>query len=275
MVLNLKKITPILRKLLPWQWQRRITRRAYKARSRYRVEIINENTLGLLMRLRLSGVRVTLAALAVVAAVASLILVLVMFTPLGTFLPGQLRGDLRSQYAQAALRIDSLEQVSRRQTAYMENIRRILTDSVSADLTVTSTEVITDSLVSASTAERQFVRRFEDEQRFNLSVLAPIAAEGMIFEAPTMSADGTGEVSAIYRGTVLSTAIAPNGLLMVMVQHPNDFVSIYNNLEHVYIAAGDKVVAGQRIACTAANRPLALEMWHDGVKLSPELYLPY
>lgn len=266
----------MLRRLLPWQWHRRISQRAYKARRRYRVEIINENTLGLLMSLRLSGVRVTLAAVAVVAAVASLILVLVMFTPLGTFLPGQLRGDLRSQYTQAALRIDSLEQVSRRQTAYIENIRRILSDSVTVEAPAAATTgVITDSLVSASTAERQFVRQFEDEQRFNLSVLAPIAAEGMIFEAPTMSADGTGEVSAIYRGTVLSTAIAPNGLLMIMVQHPNDFVSIYNNLEHVYIAAGDKVVAGQRIACTAANHPLALEMWHDGVKLSPELYLPY
>ena len=265
----------MLRRLLPWQWHRRFSQRAYKARRRFRVEIINENTLGRLMSLRLSGVRVTLAALAVIAAVASLILVLVMFTPLGTFLPGQLRGDLRGQYAQTALRIDSLEQISRQQTAYMENIQRILTDSVSADLTATPTAVITDSLVSASSAERQFVRQFEDEQRFNLSVLAPIAAEGMIFESPTMSADGTGEVSAIYRGTVLSTAIAPNGLLMVMVQHPNDFVSIYNNLEHVYIAVGDKVVAGQRIACTAANHPLALEMWHDGVKLSPELYLPY
>ena len=254
-----------------------MTQRAYKARRRFRVVIINENTLANLLCLHLSGVRVSLAAIAVVAALVSLIVVLFMFTPLGTFLPGQLRGDLRRQYQQAALRIDSLEQICRQQTAYVENIRNIFSDSISTQPTPlpSASQANADSLIAASSAERMFVRQFEDDRRFNLSVLAPIAAEGMIFEAPSLSDDAIGPVCAIYRGSVVAVNIAPNGLFSIIIQHPNDFISIYNNIDHVYIQAGDKVVAGQRIAATPDNIPLSLEMWHAGVKLSPELYLPY
>lgn len=62
-------------------------------RRRFRVEIINENTLERSWSLRLSGIRVVVAAVVVLAAIASLITMIFMFTPVGTLLPGQLKGD--------------------------------------------------------------------------------------------------------------------------------------------------------------------------------------
>ena len=81
-------------------------RRMHRTRRRYRVEIINENTLGRIWSLRLSGLRALLAAAAVVAAIASLITVIFMFTPVRRLLPGYLPSDRRGQYMEMALKVD-------------------------------------------------------------------------------------------------------------------------------------------------------------------------
>lgn len=252
-------------------------RRALRARRRWRVEIINENTLARMWSLRLSGIQVWIAAIGVVAAIASLIAVVFMFTPLGRLLPGQLHGDLRGNYLDAAVRIDSLSRIARDHDAYTRNIIRILSDSVDggvpADAGIAETAV-TDSLVSATEAERRFVRQFEEEERFNLSVLSPIAAEGMIFEAPSATSAGTGPVSAVYRGTVVAVTDTPSGWT-VTIQHPNDFISVYSHLDEVYVGRGDKVYAAQRIGSSTSEAPLLFELWHSGASLDPELYLSY
>ncbi|MCI9053743.1 MAG: M23 family metallopeptidase [Muribaculaceae bacterium] len=252
-------------------------RRLPRARRRWRVEIINENTLSRLWSLRLSGIKVWLAGTAVVAAIASLIAMIFMFTPLGKLLPGQLRGDLRAGYLEAALRIDSLQRVTREQEAFTRNIMAILSDSLSAGPATASnaaTASTTDSLISASEAERRFVRQFEEEERFNLSVLSPIAAEGMIFEAPTASEDGTGPVAAVYRGTVVGLTETA-GTTTLTIQHPNDFISVYSRLANAYVAKGDKVLAGQRIGAATSGAPVLFELWHGGSSLDPANYLPH
>ena len=252
-------------------------RRMPRARRRWRVEIINENTLSRLWSLRLSGIKVWLAGTAVVAAIASLIAMIFMFTPLGKLLPGQLRGDLRAGYLEAALHIDSLQRVTREQEAFTRNIMAILSDSLSAGPATASnaaTATTTDSLISASEAERRFVRQFEEEERFNLSVLSPIAAEGMIFEAPAASEDGTGPVAAVYRGTVVGLTETA-GTTTLTIQHPNDFISVYSRLADAYVAKGDKVLAGQRIGAATSGAPVLFELWHGGSSLDPANYLPH
>lgn len=250
-------------------------RRAARARRRWRVEIVNENTLARTWSIGLSGLRVWIAAAVVVGAIASLIAVFFMFTPLGALLPGHLDGDLRSQYLDAALRIDSLERAARSHEAYADNIRRIFAgeaDDRSAASQATPASVA-DSLLEASEAERLFVRRFDARERFNLSVLSPIAAEGMIFESPVENAAGSGNVDAVYRGTVVGLTRAPGGSFTVSVQHPNDFLSVYSRLDEVYVDKGSKVLAGQRIGRTATGSRLDFELWHAGSMLDPEQYV--
>lgn len=254
-------------------------RRLPRARRRWRVEIIDENTLGRLWSLRLSGIKVWLASIAVVAAIASLIAIIFMFTPLGKLLPGQLKGDLRARYLDAAVRIDSLQRVTREHNAYTQNILNILSDSMPDEApsrqSASRNESQFDSLMSASEAERRFVRQFEDEERFNLSVLSPIAAEGMIFEAPSATEAGTGPINAVYRGTVISVVDNRSDGNVITIQHPNDFISVYSHLSQIYVAKGDKVSAGQRIGLSTADKRLSFELWHNGSSLDPALYLSY
>ncbi len=258
---------------------KRAKRRPYTTRRRFRVEIINENTLSRIWSVKLSGIKAILAAIATVAAIVSLVFVIIGFTPLKNILPGQLKGDLRGNYLETALRIDSLEQITRKQNAYTHNIANILTDNI--DTTRISPEgsiqssIPVDSLLTATDEERRFVQQFEEEERFNLSVLSPIAAEGMIFEAPTYDENRVGEINAVYRGTVIGQAININGTFSVIIQHPNDFISVYDNLSETFVKKGSKVVAGQRIGRTTSEHPLTFELWHKGSSLDPSLYVPF
>ena len=124
---------------------------------------------------------------------------------------------------------------------------------------------MTDSLLAASEAEMQFVRSYEEEERFNISVLAPIAAEGMVFSSPlpsaislsdivptngikgiTATANAVTPVSAVYRGTVISVATGADGLT---------------------------TVAARRIGNIPSKGRVVFELWHKGSPLDPAEFI--
>lgn len=264
----------------------------YKNPARYRLDFIKENTFNRLWTVRMTRVRVVIVSVAALLALVALVWAVIVFTPLRHFVPGTLRGDLRAQYLETALRLDSLEQAARANEAYLSSVLAIMkgeADTIAAP-TVPAGVVSADSLVRASDAERRFVSRYEEEERFNLSVLAPIAAEGMIFASPVPStatveplpSGGVSAVqpavlpvSAVYRGSVTGLYYDNDGRVVVTVQHPNDFVSVYSGLTDVFVNKGAKVSASQRIGHTAAGRPLVFELWHNGALLAPGDYVAF
>ena len=176
-------------------------------------------------------------------------------------LPLDLGDDLRKQYLETALRLDSLEYKSRINDAYITNIVSVMNDNLPSDSAIIlATEKIlaSDSLLMATEAERQFVRSYEEEERFNLSVLSPIAAEGMFFTSP-----------------VIAVNPQPDGTTSVILQHPNDFISIYSGLDDVFVGKGKKVAAGQRIGHSQGKTPVVFELWHNGTALNPEDYISF
>lgn len=261
--------------------RRSLRRRVPRARRRWRLEVVNENTLIRVWSLRLPELRAWIVGGALVAALASLALLLALFTPLGQSLRGHLPGALRSQYVDLALQLDSLNARARVQQRYTDNIIAVLnsrsTDSVVAQprSEATTGGIAPDSLLPASENERLFVQQFESRERFNISVLSPIAAEGMVFEAPSRDEDGIGPVTAIYRGTVVGISYNPRGLATVVVQHPNDFLSVYGALKDVYVGKGAKVTAAQRIGTASSDAPLQFELWRAGSQLDPLKYVNY
>lgn len=264
---------------------------------RYRLDFIAENTFNRVWSLSFSRARVVIVSLTVVAAIAALMFVIVFFTPIRKLLPGRLEGDLRSRYVDMAMRLDSLEQHSSANDRYIENLRLILSgdiDSVPpAVIPVPAmTKAMADSMLAPSEAERNFVNLYEASDRFNLSVLTPIAAEGMVFYSPVPGAlvdpvMGDGDrsvsftqpddlpVSAIYRGTVVSAFAGADGLTTVIVQHPNDFISIYSGLNKCFTAPGARLSAGERIGHSGSDTPFTFELWHSGSPTVPSDYIGF
>lgn len=218
------------------------------------------------------------------------------FTSLGTLLPLRLDQSIRDEYMELALKVDSMQQVSELNSLYADNLLALLMDSVKADSSGTKTDTLTarppiDSLMAATAAEQLLVERFEASERFNLSVLTPIVAEGMVFFPPVSGVDlrsnstapempstalVTGSrtpVSAIYYGTVVDSYFQADKGISLTIQHPNGFISQYSGLTDVFVVKGGKVDSGQRIGLTGDNGALTITMWRNGTPLDAADYI--
>lgn len=264
---------------------------------RYRLDFIAENTFNRVWTLRFSRARIIIASILFISAIAALMFVLVFFTPVRKLLPGRLEGDLRSRYVDMAMRLDSIEQHSRANDLYITNLRNIMAGNTDTTSTVAEqlsaySRVTADSMLAPSEAEREFVQLYEASDRFNLSVLTPIAAEGMAFYSPVPDALTEPEtdpktkivsfsqpdrlpVSATYRGSVINVYTDPAGLKTVIIQHPNDFVSIYSGLSDCFTTPGARVVAGERIGHSGLGNTFKFELWHNGASTDPTDYIAF
>lgn len=270
----------------------------YKSPKRFRLTFINENTFSEVWTVKMTQTRVVLLIVAIAISIACIMATLIAFTPIRTLLPGYLKTSQRQENIINSMRIDSLTTQVDINNAYLLNITDILTDNVkSEDITVPNDSALkvipVDSIMVASSAERQFIQQFEADEQYNLSVLAPLVAEGMLFYAPVSGASiddrsvnemslslivpALSSVSAVYAGTVIdaySDAIKGN---VIIVQHPNDFLSKYVGVGEILCHVGAKVVAGQRIGIISRNTQprFAFELWHKGTALQPLDYIAF
>lgn len=272
---------------------------------RYRVMLLNESTMR--PRLSFSTSRWLLIAGGVASAVVLAVLgaLLLGTTPLRNALPGYLKHGQRSELYMMSEKIDSINQEAAVNRAYIENIASVFSADVDMDSVRRATEQMLatstlplDSLLTASQEELDFVRHYEQRERFNASILSPIAAEGMIFYAPVAAAplmesvDPTGRVtmqlpastplSAMYRGTVVDSYYTPTQGYTIVIQHPNEFISRYSGMATKLVDRGQKVKTGERIGLTtpaatddSQRLPVTVEMWHNGTQLNPKQYVTF
>lgn len=278
----------------------------FHTRKRYRLAFFNENTLNRVWTIRLTLPRVIIAVIIICLAVVSLGTMFIVVTPLRSILPGYLKGNERREYIATTLRIDSIAAEMNLRQAYLDNIQTILSDSVIPDPVEAHPDSIPvklpyDSIIEASPIEREFLKTYEEREKYNLSVLSPLAATGMSFVNPAQGAsvadpDPSGSdlgsisfitpriqpVNAIYRGTVIDTYSTPDRGDIVIIQHPNDFVSITSGLTTTMVRRGMSVMPGARIGLierssddsAGSSAPLTIKLWHNGTPVNPRDYVP-
>ena len=270
---------------------------------KYKLTIINENTLEEVVGLRVSklnGISVLLSVLTVLFLVAS---VIIAFTPLRNYLPGYMNSEIRAQVVENALRVDSLQQLVDRQNLYIMNIQDIFSGTIRVD-TVHNMDSLTtvreDSLMERTQREAEFRKQYEETEKYNLtSITARPDIEGLIFYRPTrgmitdkfdddrkhygtdIAANPGESVLATLDGTViLSTYTAETGYV-IEVQHNQDFISVYKHCSSLLKREGDTVQAGEAIALVGNSGQLTtgphlhFELWHKGRAVNPEQYIVF
>ena len=270
---------------------------------KYKLTIINENTLEEVVGLRVSklnGISVLLSVLTVLFLVAS---VIIAFTPLRNYLPGYMNSEIRAQVVENALRVDSLQQLVDRQNLYIMNIQDIFSGTIRVD-TVHNMDSLTtvreDSLMERTQREAEFRKQYEETEKYNLtSITARPDIEGLIFYRPTrgmitekfdadrkhygtdIAANPGESVLATLDGTViLSTYTAETGYV-IEVQHNQDFISVYKHCSSLLQREGDTVQAGEAIALVGNSGQLTtgphlhFELWHKGRAVNPEQYIVF
>lgn len=270
---------------------------------KYKLTIINENTLEEVVGLRVSklnGISVLLSVLTVLFLFAAII---IAFTPLRNYLPGYMNSEVRAQVVENALRVDSLQQLVDRQNLYILNIQDIFSGKIKTD-TVQSMDSLTnlreDSLMERTQREADFRKQYEEAEKYNLTnITARPDADGLIFYRPTrgmisspfdtekkhygtdIAANPGESILATLDGTViLSTYTAETGYL-IEVQHNQNFVSVYKHCGSLLKRQGDTVKGGEAIALVGNSGQqttgphLHFELWHKGRAVNPELYVVF
>ncbi len=270
---------------------------------KYKLTIINENTLEEVAKLRVSklnGLSVLLAILTLLFLIASLI---IAFTPLRNYLPGYMNSEVRRQIVDNALRLDSLQNLLDRQSLYILNIQDIFSGQVKID-TIANIDSLTtmreDSLMQRTQREEEFRRQYEETEKYNLSsITVQPLAEDLVFFRPTrgmitssfdgdkqhygtdIAANPNESVLATLDGTVIGSNYTAETGNVIQIQHNQGFVSIYKHLGSLLKNVGDQVQAGEAIALVGNTGSLStgphlhFELWYKGRAVDPEKYIVF
>lgn len=270
---------------------------------KYKLTIINENTLEEVVGLhvsKLNGLSVLITVLTVLFLIAASI---IAFTPLRNYLPGYMNSEVRKQIVSNALRVDSLQLLLERQNLYIMNIQDIFSGKVQID-SVRTLDSLTvarkDTLMERTRREEEFRRQYEESEKYNLStIISQPDVSKMILYRPVrgmvsahfepekkhfgtdIAANPNESILAAMDGTVvLSTYTAETGYV-IMLQHNQDFISVCKHCGSLLKKQGEHVRGGEAIALVGNSGTLStgphlhFELWYKGSPVNPEKYIVF
>lgn len=269
---------------------------------KYKLTIINENTLEEVVGIhvsKLNGFSVLLAACTVIFLLAAIILV---FTPLRNYLPGYMNSEVRSQVVTNALKADSLVEALDRQNQYIMNIQDIFSGKVSVD-TVQSidslTTIRTNELMNRSKEEDDFRRKYEARQKAESAAEEDHKLPDLLFFRPTkgivmkdfapsrqhygvdMAAAMDESIVAVMDGKVMMVEQTADKGFLIQIQHEQNFISIYKHCGTPRKKEGDRVKGGEVIALAGTEDEgkhvsyVHFELWHEGTPIDPAKYVVF
>ncbi|MDA3890939.1 MAG: M23 family metallopeptidase [Salinivirgaceae bacterium] len=280
---------------------------ANKLKDRYRLVILNENTLEDVWYAVLSRMNVMVWIGLIGVVLVALGIVLVSFTPLREYIPGYPDGNIRWLYLQNAIKMDSLEKEIKIRDQYIENIRLILrgketesyvniSDTVSELTDISFDQTNFDSVLSVQIEEEERYnvssRIFQPEQeKFDLNKLhfyCPLKgtitnlydAQGNHYGIDIVS-NLNEPILSVLDGTVIMAGWTLEAGYVIQVQHDNNIISIYKHNSQLLQQMGDRVMAGEALAIIGntgeftTGPHLHFELWHSGKPLNPRDYIVF
>lgn len=273
-----------------------------RAHSKYTISIENESRLENVFRLSASPLKLLLMAAGIVCFLLILGAFLLYISPAHSLLPGYLKDSERAETEEQHMRLDSLQMAYNANDAFLSNFLNIIdTDREIKNQTAVSviandsTVNNADSIIPTSSEELNLVAMMRERDKFSISVIAPLAAESLMFrgvndesvfsEDSKTSTKGKVILSkhtpilAIADGTVIAVSrTLRDGGASIIIQHPKGFLSRCSRLGLVLVEPGEQVTGGQVIAMTGygnarKNEFINVEMWHNGTPLVPYEYL--
>ncbi|MDR2955999.1 MAG: M23 family metallopeptidase [Prevotella sp.] len=272
---------------------------------KYRLSAMNESTLEEIWKIRtsiFSGIVLVILFATFLVGITS---VIIIATPIRYYLPGYLDVEVRENAIRSAIKADSLELQLKHQEIYINNIRDIFAGNRQVDSVKVLDSIsisANDPLLQKSAAEAEYVRQFEEEEKYNLSSLSQagnVPVEGLVFFKPakgliaekfnplenrfgvTIKTISKETISATLDGTIIFAGFDLKTGYIIQIQHKNGFISIYKNSTMLLKKSGDKVRTGEAIAIldisTDEEKPsgLEFELWYRGSAVNPENYISF
>ena len=274
-----------------------------RVRFKYKLSFFNESMLEEVWSFRLSQLSVFIYTFLFAMILIAVTSVIIILTPIRNYLPGYLDMEVRNEILQNALRADSLEKKIIVQSRFLENLTEIISGNISMDsmqFSQSASHFSADYDIPRGANESDFVKQFEEDEKYSLTALNPNPLQTEIFFYKPLNGiisatfnsnkshfgiDLTSapkeNVNATLDGTVIYTGFDPNYGNVISIQHKNDFVSIYKHNELLLKEVGVRVSAGEAIAIVGNTGKLStglhlhFELWHKGAPVNPEEYIAF
>ncbi|MDR1591557.1 MAG: M23 family metallopeptidase [Prevotellaceae bacterium] len=277
-----------------------VTKRVKRWRFRYKLFILNESTLEEVFHVKLSRLSVFIYAVLLVIVTFTVISLLILHTPLKYFLPGASDMVLRSELITETVRVDSLAQHLHLQATQMEVMKAIISGNIPIDSVMPTDSVKWETWerfsLDYSEREKAFCETFEQEEKYNLSLISDTHGQkndGDIFFRPVqgtiqetfdpkkqryglvIATAANRPVLSVLKGVVVMTASTVNDGYIIGVQHENGYISIYKRVSQLLKITGSQVNAGESIAIIApadnnsSTSQLHFELWQHGQAINP------
>lgn len=263
-----------------------------RLRAKYAVEVVNEQTLAEMFRLRLSLMNLMLLFVGMLLVTLFLFAWLIWSTPLKNYLPG-FDENVKEQLAMETFRVDSLQRQMDLQASYLDVIRSVVAGEMETDslysldtLTIEEKQVLLDRTFPATD---EFMAQYEQRMTDNLSLFDIQSrqsvntlfrpAKGVVTEPFDFAASHYGirlktlkgeNVTACLSGTIVYADFILQEGWMVMIQHGGDYLSIYRGVGKLLRQVGGTLQAGETFGLIGEEGTLQFELWQHGNAVNPE-----
>ena len=265
--------------------------------------ILNEDTFQEQFSLKLSRLNVF-----VYGGVFSILLIvltvfLIAFTSLKEYIPGYESTALKRKATRLVYEADSLKNQLAVLQEYTKAIRPVLTGEIKPEEVkvlkekIKSSEIDNTKLV-ASKKDSLFREEVESNSLFTLSSSVDDKAKVVFFAPLTGSltqkfnavdkhyavdvvAKKETPVKSVADGTVIFSEWTSETGYVIMVQHVNEYISVYKHNGSLHKQQGDFVKSGEVIASVGSTGEhstgphLHFELWNNGYPVNPENYINF
>ena len=262
---------------------------------RYRLIIIDDETLEKLRSLRISKRAIFAIASLVVLGISILTASLIYLTPLKTTVPGYAEFENNPEFQEISRQVDRMSTAMEAQSSYIAQLQQLISG--------TPAEIL-DSISAADDLDLGILNDYEDyEQVDNQSPTTqssrPISINEILFIKPvqgTISADFlesrehlgidivcplNSPVKSTLPGYVIVADWTMKTGHTIGVQHSDGLVSFYKHNNALLKHVGDYVLGGEVIAMTGNTGDLTdgphlhFELWRSGKPIDPSRYISW
>lgn len=281
-----------------------------RLKNKYRLVIMNDETLEERLTFRLSRLNVFLVLGTLTIILIILTSILIAFTPLREYIPGYTNVGLQKKLYELQIKTDSIERGIEKKERFIQNMKDVMNGKdLSSDIPLSNDTLhkYNNIKLKKSPEDSQLRTEVENQGKYNLykfentenvrernqsigKVLFFIPLKGVITNGfnPLQNHYGVDIVAkqneaikSVLDGTVILSNWTLETGYTIVVQHQQNIVSVYKHNSALLKKEGEFVKAGDPIAIIGQTGELTtgphlhFELWSDGNPVNPKDYINF
>lgn len=276
-----------------------------KLRNKYRLVVMNDETLEERYSFRLAPLNVFVTVGIILILLITGTIYLIAFTGLREYIPGYADPGMKRKVFQLYLKADSLQRVLDERDVYVQNIKNIVegkAEGKSENKSNATIQAKYDTLRNLPKSREDSLFRLEMERQDPETVKGASEKNGIgsfFFFSPVKGTITSGfdirekhygvdivapeneAIKAASDGTVVLSNFTTETGYVIAIQHSNNLLTMYKHNSSLLKKTGDTVKAGDVIAIIGntgehtTGPHLHFELWYNGTPVDPQKYVTF